>query len=65
MWVNAVQEQGLPWVSVSDLQGDASIALTLYNVRTLPANYLINKDGDIVAKNIYGQVLEQQLETIL
>jgi peroxiredoxin len=64
-WVNAIQEQGLPWVSVSDLQGDVSTTLTLYNVRTLPANYLINKDGDIVAKNIYGQALEQQLETLL
>lgn len=46
MWINTVQEQSLPWISVCDLRGEASPALTIYNVRKLPANYLIDRKGD-------------------
>ena len=65
MWINTVQEQSLPWISVCDLRGEASPALTIYNVRKLPANYLIDRKGDIVAKDLYGTSLEQQLEKLL
>jgi len=65
MWINTVQEQALPWISVCDLRGEASPALTIYNVRKLPANYLIDRKGDIVAKDLYGTSLEQQLEKLL
>lgn len=65
VWINAVQEQSLPWVSVCDLRGEASPALTIYNVRKLPANYLIDRAGDIVAKDLYGTSLEQRLEKLL
>ena len=64
-WINTVQEQSLPWISVCDLRGEASPALTIYNVRKLPANYLIDRKGDIVAKDLYGTSLEQQLEKLL
>ena len=55
IWINAVQEQQLPWVSVSDLRGRASSSLGLYNVQKLPANFLIDKEGNIVGKDIYGK----------
>ena len=64
LWINAVQEQRLPWISVSDMLGDRSPVLGMYNVRTLPANFLIDKEGNIVAKNIYGKDLELQLENL-
>ena len=62
VWINSVQEQQLPWISVGDMRGGNSPVLGMYNVKTLPANFLIDKDGNIVAKNIYGNALEQQLE---
>jgi hypothetical protein len=37
----------------------------VYNVRSLPSNYLIDRNGHIVAKNIYSDALEQQLKKIL
>ena len=61
LWITAVQEQQLPWISVSDLRGRASTALTLYNVQKLPANFLIDRQGTIVARDIYGQRLEEKL----
>ncbi len=61
LWISAVQEQQLPWVSVSDLRGRASTALGLYNVQQIPANYLIDRNGTIVARDIYGKSLDQKL----
>ncbi|MEG1700638.1 MAG: TlpA disulfide reductase family protein [Alistipes sp.] len=61
LWITAVQEQQLPWISVSDLRGGSSSAVGLYNIQKLPANFLIDKQGAIVAKDIYGKSLEERL----
>ena len=64
LWITAVQEQQLPWISVSDLRGSASAALRLYNVQRLPANFLIDRDGNIVAKDLYGNSLVEKLDEL-
>ena len=61
-WINAVQEQQLPWISVSDLQGQASSSLKSYNITKLPANYLIDRKGNIVAKDLTGENLEAEIK---
>ncbi|HBX90658.1 TlpA disulfide reductase family protein [Alistipes sp.] len=64
LWISAVQEQQLPWISVSDLRGRASTALGLYNVQRIPSNYLIDKQGAIVARDIYGKSLDEKLAAL-
>ncbi|MBQ4502759.1 MAG: AhpC/TSA family protein [Alistipes sp.] len=65
-WIKAVQEQKLPWVSVCDFRGQASPIMGVYNVRSLPANYLIDrKNGHIIAKNVYSDALEKELKKVL
>lgn len=64
LWINSVQDQALPWLSVSDLKGRSSTALTLYNVQNLPCNFLIDKDGNIIARDVYGKVLDQKLSSL-
>ena len=59
-----MQEQQLPWVSVSDLRGRGSAALGLYNVQKLPTNFLIDRNGTIVARDIYGEKLERELDEL-
>ena len=61
-WINAVQEQKLRWISVSDLQGEASSSLKSYNISKLPANYLIDRKGNIVAKDLTGEKLETEIK---
>ena len=61
-WINAVQEQQLPWISVSDLQGQASSSLKSYNITKLPANYLIDRKGNIIAKDLTGEKLEAEIK---
>ncbi|MBR2032699.1 MAG: AhpC/TSA family protein [Alistipes sp.] len=60
-WVTAVQEQQLPWISVCDFKGKASPMLHAYNVRKLPSNFLIDRDGNIVAKDLYSTALAERL----
>lgn len=64
LWITAVQEQQLPWVSVSDLRGRGSASLGLYNVQKIPCNFLIDKEGTIVARDIYGKELEAKLDEL-
>ena len=61
-WINAVQEQQLPWISVSDLLGESSPALGVYNIGKLPSNYLIDRSGNIVAKDLAGDKLDAEIQ---
>lgn len=61
VWVTAVQEQALPWISVCDFGGANSPMLRAYNVQKLPSNYLIDRNGNIVAKDLYGEDLKREL----
>lgn len=60
-WITAVQEQQLPWISVCDFMGEASPMLRAYNVRKLPSNFLIDRKGNIIAKDLYSNALERKL----
>ena len=64
-WVTAIQEQNLPWISVCDFKGYDSPAVRIYNVKQLPANVLINRQGDIVARNVSLTELEAQIRKLL
>lgn len=61
-WINTIQEQKLPWISVCDLKGEASPAIGAYNVTKLPANYLIDRNGQIVGKDLEGDELEKAIK---
>lgn len=65
VWVTAVQEQRLPWVSVCDFKGERSPMLGVYNVQRIPANYLIDRRGVIVGKDLYGKALEGKVQELL
>lgn len=53
-WANIVKSQKLPWINVNDGLGVASSCVTLYNVSTLPQNFLI-LDGEIYGQQITGE----------
>jgi peroxiredoxin len=57
VWTNAVEADGLPWTQVSDLQYWNTDAARLYSVSAIPANFLIDRDGIIIAKNLRGEEL--------
>ena len=64
-WMQAVNNQQLPWISVSDMKGANSSAVGLYNVTKLPANFLIDKNGELIVRDVFGKTLEQNIEQAL
>ena len=64
-WVKAIEKDGLTWVHVSDLQSWNSAGGRAYQINSIPATYLIDPQGKILAKNLRGKDLEKQLEKIL
>lgn len=63
-WVKAIEQDGLPWLHVSDLQYFNSEAARTYQISAIPATYLIGPDGTIVAKGLRGSSLEAKLREI-
>lgn len=64
-WLNSVVNAKLPWISVNDFAGATSAAVTAYNVKQIPANFLLDRQGDIVAKDLRGRELEAAIEGLL
>ena len=59
-WLAAVEKDGLTWTQVSDLQGWNNAAGALYAIAFIPQNVLI-KDGMIVARNLEGEELMEEI----
>ena len=59
-WKKAAKN--LPWLHVSDLAGFGSPVAVLYNVQSIPTNFLIAPDGIIVEKNLRGEAVEKAVE---
>lgn len=56
-WTEAIMQDKLTWTHVSDLKFWASAAAATYKVESIPATFLIDKDGRILAKNLRGEEL--------
>jgi thiol-disulfide isomerase/thioredoxin len=61
---SAIQSDSLIWVHVSDLQYWNSAPAKVYSVQGIPANFLLDKNGRIIAKNLRGDALEAKLSEI-
>lgn len=64
-WVKAIADDHLDWPQVSDLKFWDNEVAKLYGVRSIPANYLIDPSGKIVAKGLRGEDLVSKLSTLL
>ena len=65
-WLNAVKEEKMNWIHVSDLNYWSNEVARQYNVQSIPTNYLIDcKTGLIVDKNLRGNALARKLADIL
>jgi len=63
-WLKAVAEDKLAWKHVSDLVGWDNAAAKIYGVMSIPANFLVDPNGIIVAKNLRGEDLGKKLAEI-
>lgn len=63
-WLAAIQQDGLIWKHVSDLGGWSSAPAQTYGVNSIPATVLVDKEGNIAARNLRGPALEAKLAEI-
>lgn len=64
-WLKAIEKDKLTWTHLSDLKGWENEASNLYGVMSIPANFLLDKEGVIVAKNLRGEALHEKLGELL
>jgi thiol-disulfide isomerase/thioredoxin len=64
-WTDAIQEDGLAWENhVSDLKGWYSDAAKIYQISSIPFNFLLNGDGVIIALNLKAEALESKIKSL-
>lgn len=64
-WQEALKVHDTRWVNVWDKNSVRSIVAKTWNVKQLPANYLISPKAEIVGKNLFGNKLEDRLNDLI
>jgi len=60
-WQDAINQDKLSWNHASDLKNFEGPTERLYRINAIPSNFMIDPQGNIVAKNITGSDLEDFL----
>lgn len=64
-WLQAIEDDNLSWNHVSNVQYFQDPIAKLYSVNAIPAAFLIDENGVIVAKNLRGPALEAKVAEYL
>ncbi len=64
LWKNSVRFDELPWINVREDDPADPVTARIFNITTVPANYLFDMNGDIIGKNLFGRNLKIKLEQI-
>ncbi len=64
-WKKAIADDNLTWKHISDLKFWQSEASQLYKVQSIPATFLLDKEGKIIAKDLRGKALRNKISELL
>ena len=64
-WLEAIKADKLNWQHISDLKKWESTVVTIYQIEGIPFNVLLDPNGNIIAKELRGQALQDTLTNIL
>jgi len=64
-WLKAIADDNLTWTHVSDLQYWQNAAARQYGVNSIPANFLLDETGTIIARNLRGDALYDKVNELL
>ncbi|TDG37178.1 AhpC/TSA family protein [Pedobacter changchengzhani] len=64
-WLKAIADDKLAWTHVSDLKFWNNEVAKMYGIRSIPANFLIDPSGKIIAKGLREEALQNKLEELL
>jgi thiol-disulfide isomerase/thioredoxin len=63
-WLKAIERDKRIWTNVSTFQEFETPAAFDYAVTSLPANFLVDSSGKVIAKNLHGNALQETLEKL-
>ncbi|MCD8032109.1 MAG: redoxin domain-containing protein [Bacteroides sp.] len=63
-WKEAIKKYNMTWPQMSDLQFWNSEGAQLYNIQSIPHVILIDPEGTIISRGLYGNMLEEKLAEI-
>jgi len=63
-WLKAIKSDGLNWTHLSDLKGLGNPLSISYFIASIPGNYLIDPNGQIIARNLRGDQLTFFLDNL-
>ena len=63
-WKAAVNFDELPWISTREDDPKDPKNAILFNVKSLPANYLFDKESNIMTSNLHGRSLQIKLDQL-
>ncbi len=63
-WINGIEEDRLKWINVGDMEGSSKAVIT-YNIREIPYNYFLDREGVIIAKGLKGRQLYETVSQYL
>ncbi|EDM43217.1 thioredoxin family protein [unidentified eubacterium SCB49] len=64
-WIKAIEDDNMDWYHVSNLQFWNDPIAKQYNVRSIPATFLLDENGKIIAKNLRGPALGAKIAKLL
>ena len=64
-WKDAIAKDGLTWNHISNLKHWKEPIAEQYNVKSIPATFLLDASGKIVAKDLRGEELKAKVKELL
>ncbi|MEA1886796.1 MAG: thioredoxin-like domain-containing protein [Bacteroidota bacterium] len=64
LWKSSVKFDELPWINVREDDPSNPVTARMFNVSSLPANYLLDMNGEIIGKDLFGRSLRIKLGQI-
>ena len=64
-WTEAIASDQLNWNHVSELKGWGSAIARNYGVNSIPQNFLIDPNGNIIARDLRGEALLTKLAELI
>ncbi|SKB37358.1 Peroxiredoxin [Salegentibacter holothuriorum] len=64
-WIKAIKDDGLPWHQVSNLEFWQDPVAQLYGIKAIPAAFVLDEEGTIVARDLRGADLDKKIGELL
>ena len=61
-WEEAIQEDKLPWLQLSDLKGIGKGIARQYNIQSIPQTYILDAENKVIAVGLRGKELEETID---